>query len=101
MFIMNTLRLALTSDLDKGLELLLSTEYPTLTKAEVAKLAIGREIVRVKRKLTGQVVYDDSNVSSREMALQASRVFGVTKGDDEPVNYNLKRLKPVSWGDYV
>jgi len=101
MIAVNTLRLSLTDDLNSGLELLLSAEYPTLTKAEVAKVAIGREVVRVRRKLTGQAVYDDSEVTPRELMLQASRVFGVTKDDSEPVNYDLKKLKPVNWNDHA
>lgn len=99
--IMNTLRLALTDDLDSGLDLLLQAEYPVLTKAEVVKVAIGREIMRVKRKLAGQTVYDDTDVSSPEMLLQASRVFGVTKSDKEPVNFDPKKLKPVNWNNHV
>ena len=95
MSIMNTLRLSLTADLKEGLDLLRSTEYPTLTRAEVAKLAIGREVVRSRRKAKRVSDLDYSDPTPAELMRHAEYIFSLDEGDqyDQPF-WDERKLKP-------
>ena len=100
MLFMNTLRLALNPDLKQTLEFLKSVEYPNLTYAEVAKVAIAREATRAKR-IMRQLRYDDSGVSPKELLLQAEKSFELEDEGKEGIFWDESKLKPLALKDHV
>lgn len=95
MLFMNTLRLALNPDLKQTLEFLKLTEYPSLTYAEVAKVAIAKEAARAKRSAK-QGIYSDVDPSPRELLLQAGKIFESEDDDAEDVFWDESKLKPLA-----
>lgn len=97
---MSTIRLTVTSNLKKEIDFLRMMEYPTLTDAEIVKVAVGTAAVKSKRKRAFD--YDDSDPSSKELMLQASRSFELEDADgNEEVFWDETRLKPLKLKNYV
>lgn len=101
MFFMSTIRLTVTSDLEKEINFLRMMEYPTLTDAEIVKVAVGAQAVR-SRKATKKAVidYDDSDPNLKEMFLVAERSFELGEEEEEPF-WDETKLKPFSLKKHV
>lgn len=97
---MSTIRLVVNDELRKTLDFLRLFEYPTLTDAELVKVAISREAVRAKRakKVTS---YDDSELGPREILLQAARSFEMEDEGDGEIFWDESQLKPLKLRNYV
>ena len=99
---MSTIRLTVTSDLKKEIDFLRLMEYPTLTDAEIVKVAVGAQAVKSRRKRVFD--YDDSDPAPEELMLQAARSFELEDGDgdgDEEVFWDETKLKPLKLKNYV
>jgi len=77
---MNSIRLTVTNNLKREIDFLREKEYPTLTDAEIVKLAVGAQAVLSRRKMQE---YDFSDLSSEEILLQTAKNFEIGSEDKD------------------
>lgn len=101
MFFMSTIRLTVTADLKKEINFLRMMEYPTLTDAEIVKVAVGAQAVRSRKAVKKVVEYDDSDQNLKEMMRHAEYIFSLDENDqyDQPF-WNESKLKPIDPKDF-
>ena len=97
---MGTIRLVVNNELREVLDFLRLSKYPTLTDAELMKVAISGEMVRAKRTNI-KSVYDDSELGLKDLAIQAAKSFEMENDGNEQVFWNEKNLKPLNLKNYV
>ena len=90
---MNTIRLTVTTDLKREIDFLRMMEYPTLTDAEIVKVAVGAQAVKSRKAVKKVVEYDNSDPSLRETLLVAQRSFDLGEEEEEPF-WDETKLKP-------
>ncbi|MBI5358702.1 hypothetical protein HZB69_03725 [Candidatus Amesbacteria bacterium] len=93
------MRLVLNDELRQALDFMHASEYPTLTYAEMTKVAIGKEAMRIK-KSKKILDYDDSDPSPDEIMYQASKSFDIDN-DDEPIFWDETAIKPLNLKKHV
>lgn len=97
---MGTIRLVVNNELREVLDFLRLSTYPTLTDAELVKVAISGEMVRAKRA-NKKLVYDDSELGLENLVVQAAKSFEIENGENEQIFWNEKNLKPLNLKNYV
>ncbi|MEK7121713.1 MAG: hypothetical protein AAB857_03330 [Patescibacteria group bacterium] len=98
--LMSTIRLVVNDELRKTLDFLRVFEYPTLTDAELVKVAISREVIRAK-KTRETLDYDDSDLNPKELLFQAAKSFEMEDEGEKEVFWNESNLKPLKLKNYV
>lgn len=93
---MSTIRLVINSELRSVLDFLRSSAYPTLTDAELVKVAISREAVRTKKTST----YDDSDPSLKELLFNSAKSWEMEEEEGEPF-WDQKAIKPFKPMNHV
>ncbi len=100
MLFMSTIRLTVTTDLKKEINFLRMMEYPTLTDAEIVKVAVGAQAVRSRRRTISK--YNYSDIGPKELMLQAAKSFELEDGDsDEEPFWDETKLKPIKLKNHV
>lgn len=85
---MNTVRLTMTPDLKKEIDFLRLIEYPTLTDAEIFKVAVGAQAVR-SRRVSG------NGPTLKEMMINTAKMWGLDEESGEEPFWDESKLAPV------
>lgn len=93
---MNTIRLVINDELRQVLDYMHVSQYPTLTYAEMTKVALSNEAVRIKRakKIS---TYNDSDPTPKEMMLNTAKIWSLDEDGDEEPFWDESKLKPVKF----
>ncbi|MBP9817706.1 hypothetical protein KBC75_03020 [Candidatus Shapirobacteria bacterium] len=89
---MNTVRLVLNPEIKLALDFLTATEYPTLSYSEVFKVALAKEVTKVKRK-SSKTSYFDKDPTVKELLIQADKIF---TPDYKTKFWDDTNMKPIS-----
>ncbi|MBI5356413.1 hypothetical protein HZB78_02265 [Candidatus Collierbacteria bacterium] len=87
---MSTVRLTLTPDLKKEIDFLRLMEYPTLTDAEIFKVAVGAQAVKSRRFAGGEPTI-------KEMMINTAKVWNLGEEDGEEPFWDESKLTPVKF----
>lgn len=88
MSIMNTVRLTMTPDLKKEIDFLRLMEYPTLTDAEIFKVAVGAQAVKSRRSAANEP-------TPKEMMINTAKMWGLDEEGYEEPFWDESKLAPV------
>lgn len=89
---MSTIRLTVTPELKKAIDYLRMLEYPTLTDAEIVKVAVGTKVAESKKA---------GDLTPEELMKQAEYSFSLDEDDqyEEPF-WDESKLKPLNLKDF-
>lgn len=85
---MNTVRLTMTPDLKKEIDFLRLIEYPTLTDAEIFKVAVGAQAVRSRRA-------SGNEPTLKEMMINTAKMWSLDEEGGEEPFWDERKLAPV------
>lgn len=101
MSIMNTIRLSVTPDLKKELDFVRLVEYPSLTYAEMLKMAFVEKAARTRQKVRRVDELDYSDPTPEEVMRNTAYVWGLDEEDEEEeVFWDESKLKPINPKDF-
>lgn len=85
---MSTVRLTLTPDLKKEIDFLRLMEYPTLTDAEIFKVAVGAQAVKSRKAVA-------SDPTLKEMMINTAKMWSLDENVVEKPFWDESKLMPV------
>lgn len=85
---MSTVRLTLTPDLKKEIDYLRLMEYPTLTDAEIFKVAVGAQAVKSRKAAAG-------DPTLKEMMINTAKMWSLDENVAEKPFWDETKLTPV------
>jgi hypothetical protein len=85
---MSTVRLTLTPDLKKEIDFLRLMEYPTLTDAEIFKVAVGAQAVKSRKSFGNEPTI-------KEMMKNTATTWSLGEKGNEDQFWDESKLRPV------